>query len=41
VGSRWYDVTVLTDHDPSFERRFAGHVETGRPGVTDPAIATV
>lgn len=37
---RWYDLTVLSDHDAAFERRFAGHVENGRPGVSDPAIAT-
>ncbi|WP_329371978.1 phospholipase C, phosphocholine-specific [Streptomyces sp. NBC_00669] len=40
-SGRWYDVTVLSDHDPAFTRRFAGHVENGRPGVSDPAIATV
>jgi phospholipase C len=36
---RWYDLTVTSDADPSFLRRFAGHVENGRPGVSDPAIA--
>lgn len=39
-SGRWYDLTVLSDHDAAFERRFAGHVENGRPGVSDPAIAT-
>jgi phospholipase C len=39
-SGRWYDVTVVGDHDAAFARRFAGHVETGRPGVSDPAIAT-
>jgi phospholipase C len=34
----WYDLTVRVDSDPSFQRQFAGHVETGRPSVTDPAI---
>ncbi|MER6846910.1 phospholipase C, phosphocholine-specific [Streptomyces flaveolus] len=38
---RWYDLTVTADGDPAFLRRFAGHVENGRPGVSDPAIATV
>ncbi|MEU8845863.1 phosphocholine-specific phospholipase C [Streptomyces sp. NPDC048564] len=37
---RWYDLTVTTDADPNFLRRFAGHVENGRPGVSDPAIIT-
>jgi phospholipase C len=34
----WYDLTVRADSDASFERQLAGHVETGRPSVTDPAI---
>ncbi|MET7280337.1 phosphocholine-specific phospholipase C [Kribbella sp. NPDC005582] len=38
---RWYDVTVTTTTDPSYQRRFAGHVETGQPGLSDPAIRTV
>lgn len=37
---RWYDVTVTSEADPAFLRRFAGHVENGRPGVSDPAIVT-
>ncbi|WP_433887975.1 phosphocholine-specific phospholipase C [Streptomyces sp. CA-111067] len=39
-GRQWYDLTVVGDHDRQFLRRFAGHVETGRPGVSDPALAT-
>ena len=34
----WYDFTVQADSDASFQRRLAGHVETGRDSVTDPAI---
>jgi phospholipase C len=34
----WYDLTVQVDSDPSFRRQLAGHVETGRDSVTDPAI---
>jgi phospholipase C len=34
----WYDVTVKVDSDPGFARQLAGHVETGRPSVSDPAI---
>lgn len=36
----WYDVAVVSDADSTFLRRFAGHVETGAPGVSDPAIRT-
>ncbi|RRR85530.1 phospholipase domain-containing protein, partial [Streptomyces sp. RP5T] len=35
---RWYDLTVTSDAEPAFLRRFAGHVENGRPGVSDPAV---
>lgn len=37
---RWYDLTVTAEGDKAFLRRFAGHVENGRPGVSDPAIIT-
>ncbi|MGW7822317.1 phosphocholine-specific phospholipase C [Streptomyces puniciscabiei] len=40
ASRRWYDVTVTSEADPAFLRGFAGHVENGRPGVSDPAIAT-
>ncbi|NUP22709.1 MAG: DUF756 domain-containing protein, partial [Streptomyces sp.] len=40
AGRRWYDLTVTADGDPAFLRRFAGRVENGRPGVSDPAIIT-
>jgi phospholipase C len=39
-SGHWYDLTVRSDHDAAFRRRFAGHVETGRPSVSDPAIMT-
>ena len=35
----WYDLTVRVDSDASFQRQLAGHVETGKSSVTDPAIA--
>ncbi|MEV8532128.1 phosphocholine-specific phospholipase C [Streptomyces sp. NPDC051211] len=38
---RWYDVKVVSDLDSTFLRRFAGRVETGAPGISDPAIKTV
>ena len=34
----WYDLTVRVDSDASFRRQLAGHVETGKPSMTDPAI---
>ncbi|MDC0773847.1 phosphocholine-specific phospholipase C [Streptomyces sp. HD] len=40
ASRRWYDLTVTADGDPAFLRRFAGRVENGRPGVSDPAIIT-
>ncbi|HEY3465171.1 MAG TPA: phospholipase C, phosphocholine-specific [Amycolatopsis sp.] len=39
-SNNWYDVTITADHDPKFLRRLAGHVETGRPSTSDPAILT-
>jgi phospholipase C len=39
ASKRWYDLTVTSDAGGSFLRRFAGHVENGRVGVSDPAIA--
>ncbi|MFF4085708.1 phosphocholine-specific phospholipase C [Streptomyces nigra] len=40
ASRRWYDLTVTADGDRAFLRRFAGHVENGRPGVSDPATLT-
>lgn len=34
----WYDLSVRCAADERFLRRFAGHLETGLPGRTDPAI---
>ncbi|MEI9983168.1 MAG: phospholipase domain-containing protein [Aliidongia sp.] len=34
----WYDVTITTSSDPSFLRHYAGHVETGADGVSDPLL---
>ena len=33
----WYDLTVTSNDDASFSRRVAGHVENGRPSISDPA----
>ncbi|SAL79547.1 phospholipase C [Caballeronia peredens] len=37
ASHHWYDLTVSDRDDNSFSRRIAGHVETGRPSVSDPA----
>lgn len=34
----WYDLVVRADAEAGFVQRLAGHVETGGPGVTDPAM---
>jgi phospholipase C len=36
----WYDLTVTTDSDDKFKRRFAGHVETGKSSASDPALGS-
>ncbi|MFN3777772.1 MAG: phosphocholine-specific phospholipase C [Brevundimonas aurantiaca] len=37
-SDHWYDLKVSLEDDPTFIQRLAGHVETGRPSRTDPAI---
>jgi phospholipase C len=34
----WYDFSVVIDGDAAFRRRYAGRVETGKDGFSDPAI---
>jgi phospholipase C len=34
----WYDLTIGTESDPGFQRRLAGHLETGFDSMSDPAI---
>ncbi|KAB1986441.1 phosphocholine-specific phospholipase C [Streptomyces triticiradicis] len=41
ASARWYDLSVVCDGLAGFLRRFAGHVENGLPGVSDPALGTV
>ncbi|WP_428313394.1 phosphocholine-specific phospholipase C [Hydrocarboniphaga sp.] len=36
----WYDFSVSAADAAAFTRRFAGRIETGRHGVSDPAMAT-
>lgn len=37
-SDHWYDLTLSLPGDPSFTQRLAGHLETGGPSRTDPAI---
>lgn len=37
-SKHWYDISVKNHMEPYTENRFAGHVETGRPSLTDPAL---
>ena len=37
-SAHWYDVSVRLAGDTEYLRRFAGHVETGRPSMSDPAL---
>jgi phospholipase C len=34
----WYDLLVTVAEDPGFQYRLAGHVETGRDSISDPAM---
>ena len=37
----WYDLIVTVAEDPTFNYRLAGHVETGRDSISDPALGGV
>ncbi|MBW6526468.1 phospholipase C, phosphocholine-specific [Sphingomonas sp. RHCKR7] len=37
----WYDLLVRIEGDATFVRRFAGRVDSGAPGRTDPAIGAM
>ncbi len=38
---RWYDVSLRVTEAAKFERRFAGRIETGAWGISDPRIGSV
>ncbi len=38
---RWYDLSIEVDGFDHFERRYAGRVETGEAGISDPAMGRV
>jgi phospholipase C len=40
-SDNWYDVEVINVGDAHFSQRFAGHIETGAAGLTDPLIGAV
>ena len=35
----WYDVSISLPRSPGIVKRYAGHVETGKWSITDPAMA--
>jgi phospholipase C len=40
AAHNWYDLSVTVADDATFVRHLAGHVETGQPSTSDPAIVT-
>ncbi|PZP30927.1 MAG: phospholipase C, phosphocholine-specific [Roseateles depolymerans] len=38
TSSRWYDLAIAADTDTRFIAHFAGHVETGAAGISDPLL---
>jgi phospholipase C len=38
ASSGWFDLSITSPDTPGYLRRYAGHVETGRPSTSDPAI---
>jgi phospholipase C len=40
-SSGWFDLSIEDREDSTFFRRFAGHVETGRPSTSDPGVFLV
>ena len=37
-SAHWYDFTVKVTGQADYSRRFAGHLETGEPSISDPAM---
>lgn len=40
-NSGWYDFSVKIKGHDAFEKRYAGRVETGKPGISDPVMGGV
>jgi phospholipase C len=36
----WYDITIEAETDSTFQKRLAGHLETGEDSMTDPAFGS-
>jgi len=36
ASAGWYDISVTQNASPRYLRRFAGHLESGKPGTSDP-----
>jgi phospholipase C len=34
----WYELAVTVAEDAGFEFRYAGHVENGKPSISDPGM---
>jgi phospholipase C len=41
LSHHWYDLSVRVKDSPSFETRYAGRVETGKEGFSDPLMGRV
>ena len=37
-ASCWYDFSVFVEGNTVFEKRYAGHIETGTESMSDPAM---
>jgi phospholipase C len=37
----WYDLIVKVSGDASFNYQLAGHVQTGKDSITDPALGSL
>jgi phospholipase C len=40
TSERWYDLSVFIDGSQALERRYAGRVETGEWGSSDPSLGS-
>jgi len=40
-SGHWYDFTVTFQNMPEYSRRFAGHMETGKPSISDPMFGGI
>jgi phospholipase C len=41
ASHQWYDVSIKVKGFDRFEKRYAGHIETGRPSFSDPLMGRV